>query len=77
MENDIPLLDFSSLNIGENLDETNPEINKLAQELYDAFTTAGFVYIKNPRISGIYLLETACRILAMIFRTIMVVVQAL
>jgi isopenicillin N synthase-like dioxygenase len=50
MENDIPLLDFSSLNIGENLDETNPEINKLAQELYDAFTTAGFVYIKNHGI---------------------------
>ena len=51
MASAIPVVDFSSYNInGENFDETNPEINKLAQEIYEAFTTVGFVYIKNHGI---------------------------
>ena len=49
---EIPIVDFSSykLNVSEKYDELNPEINKLAQEIYDAFTTVGFVYIKNHGI---------------------------
>ena len=51
MASEIPVVDFSSFNINcENFDETKPEINKLAQEIYDAFTTVGFVYIKNHGI---------------------------
>jgi isopenicillin N synthase-like dioxygenase len=50
MASEIPVIDFSSFNIGENFDETKPEINKLAQEIHDAFTTIGFVYIKNHGI---------------------------
>jgi isopenicillin N synthase-like dioxygenase len=50
MTSEIPVIDFSSFNIGENFDETKPEINKLAQEIHDAFTTIGFVYIKNHGI---------------------------
>ena len=49
---EIPIVDFSSykLNVSEKYDELNPEINKLAQEIYDAFTTVGFVCIKNHGI---------------------------
>ena len=50
MANEIPVVDFSSFNTDENFDETKPEINKLAQEIYDALTTIGFVYIKNHGI---------------------------
>ena len=50
MANEIPVVDFSSFNTDENFDETKPEINKLAKEIYDAFTTIGFVYIKNHGI---------------------------
>ena len=59
---EIPVVDFSAYSIckNEECDEVNPEINKLAQEIYDAFTTVGFVYIKNHGIpesevcTGIY-----------------------
>ena len=59
MANEIPVVDFSSFNTDENFDETKPEINKLAKEIYDAFTTIGFVYIKNhdipeSEISGLF-----------------------
>ena len=49
----IPVVDFSAykLDFTEKRDEVNPEINKLAQEIHDAFTTVGFVYIKNHGIS--------------------------
>ena len=48
---EIPVVDFSACkNYSEDCDEVNPEINKLAQEIYDAFTTVGFVYIKNHGI---------------------------
>ena len=47
------MVDFSAykLDFTEKRDEVNPEINKLAQEIHDAFTTVGFVYIKNHGIS--------------------------
>ncbi len=44
------MIDFSSFNNNDNFDETEPEVNRLAQEIYDAFTTVGFVYIKNHGI---------------------------
>ena len=48
---EIPVVDFSAYkNYSEDRDEVNPEINKLAQQIYDAFTTVGFVYIKNHGI---------------------------
>ena len=48
---EIPVVDFSAYNdYSEECDAVNPDINKLAQEIYDAFTTVGFVYIKNHGI---------------------------
>ena len=51
--NKIPVVDFSAYNniSGKCNEILNPEMNKLAQEIYDAFTTVGFVYIKNHGIS--------------------------
>ena len=45
----IPVVDFASFNSvnSEDFDESNVEIQKISQEIYDAFTTVGFVYIKN------------------------------
>ena len=50
--NKIPVVDFAAYNniSGKCNEILNPEINKLAQEIYDAFTTVGFVYIKNHGI---------------------------
>ena len=50
MSSEIPIIDFSPFHVGENFDETKPEINNLAQEIYDAFTSVGFMYIKNHGI---------------------------
>ena len=50
MSSEIPIVDFSPFNICENFDETKPEMHKLAQEIYDAFTSVGFTYIKNHGI---------------------------
>lgn len=46
---EIPLVDFRDFASfdEEKMDEKHPEINKLSQEILDAFTTVGFVYIKN------------------------------
>ena len=59
--NAIPVVDLSSYNTlnGKHLDESSPELNKLAQEIYEAFTTVGFVYVKNhgvpeSEISGLF-----------------------
>ncbi|XP_028411070.1 2-oxoglutarate-dependent dioxygenase htyE-like [Dendronephthya gigantea] len=48
---EIPVVDFQNFDSAsfdeEKLDETNPDIKKLSQEILSAFTTVGFVYIKN------------------------------
>ena len=48
----IPIVDFSSCNTFDfsNIHETNTEIKNIAQEIIDAFTKIGFVYIKNHGI---------------------------
>ena len=49
---EIPVLDFSAYNVfkGGEFDESNVEIQKLSQEILDAFTMVGFVYIRNHGI---------------------------
>ncbi|XP_028407443.1 2-oxoglutarate-dependent dioxygenase htyE-like [Dendronephthya gigantea] len=49
---EIPVVDFSCFNSfdGASFVESNTQINDLAKEIYDAFSTIGFVYIKNHGI---------------------------
>ena len=49
---EIAVVDFACFNYfdGTDLSESNAEVERLAQEIYDAFTTIGFVYIKNHGI---------------------------
>ena len=48
----IPVVDFSAMNV---LRQTRPDINDrsvvaLTQQIYDALSTVGFVYLKNHGI---------------------------
>lgn len=63
MASKIAVVDFAAYSSCENLDETNVAIYKLAQEIYDAFTTLGFVYIKNHGIpeSEVIRIFASCR----------------
>ena len=49
---EIAVVDFACFNYfdGADLSEPNAEVERLAQEIYDAFTTIGFVFIKNHGI---------------------------
>ena len=48
----IPILDFGCVGIGKDEISKQPQeqVQRLSKELYDAFTTIGFVYIKNHGI---------------------------
>ena len=49
---EIPVVDFSAMSL-ENTDHLNknsPAIKTLADQLYQAFSTIGFVYLKNHGI---------------------------
>ncbi len=52
---EIPVVDFACFDCFDGTDrtdvaESNAEVKKLAQEVCNAFTTIGFVYIKNHGI---------------------------
>ena len=46
---EMAVVDFACFNYFDDTDlsESNAEVEKLAKEIYDAFTTIGFVYIEN------------------------------
>ena len=49
MESTIPIIDLSAMCLGKTA-ESSTEIRQLADEIYRAFCTVGFVYIKNHGI---------------------------
>lgn len=51
MESTIPIIDLSAMCLGKTAESSTAlEIRQLADEMYRAFCTVGFVYIKNHGI---------------------------
>lgn len=51
MESTIPIIDLSAMCLGKTAESSTAlEIRQLADEIYRAFCTVGFVYIKNHGI---------------------------
>ena len=54
MESSIPVVDFSQMNVEKVTEDDSPEsiesIQQLADEIHRAFSTMGFVYLKNHGI---------------------------
>ena len=51
MESSIPVVDFSQMSVEKVTEDDSPEsIQQLADELHRAFSTVGFVYLKNHGI---------------------------
>ena len=51
MESSIPVVDFGSMCLGKTAEQCSAQgIRQLADEIYQAFSTVGFVYIKNHGI---------------------------
>lgn len=51
MESTIPIIDLSAMCLGKTAESSTAlEIRQLADEIYSAFCTVGFVYIKNHGI---------------------------
>ncbi|KAM7449088.1 hypothetical protein ABFA07_003082 [Porites harrisoni] len=63
MESSIPVVDFSQMNVEKVTEDDSPEsIQQLADEIHRAFSTMGFVYLKNhgipqEKIDGIFKLS--------------------
>lgn len=62
---EIPVVDFSCFNPigGVALPESNTHVKELAQELYNAFSTIGFVYIKNHGIATEKVRKICCKLI--------------
>ena len=51
MESFIPVVDFSQMSVEKVTEDYSPEsIQQLAHEIHRAFSTVGFVYLKNHGI---------------------------
>ena len=51
MESSIPVVDFSQMSVEKVTEDDSPEsIQQLADEIHRAFSTVGFVYLKNHGI---------------------------
>ena len=51
MESSIPVVDFSQMSVEKVIEDYSPEsIQQLADEIHRAFSTVGFVYLKNHGI---------------------------
>ena len=51
MESSIPVVDFSQMSVEKVTEDYSPEsIQQLADEIHQAFSTVGFVYLKNHGI---------------------------
>ena len=51
MESSIPVVDFSQMNVEKVTEDDSPEsIQQLADEIHRAFSTMGFIYLKNHGI---------------------------
>ena len=51
MESSIPVVDFCQMSVEKVTEDYSPEsIQQLADEIHQAFSTVGFVYLKNHGI---------------------------
>ena len=46
----IPVVDFSAMSLDVNADQSSQAVKDLAKQVYQAFSTIGFVYITNHGI---------------------------
>ena len=46
----IPVVDFSAMSLDVNPDQSSQAVKDLAKQVYQAFSTIGFVYITNHGI---------------------------